>query len=88
MTRFLIRRLALAVLVVVGVVILTFAIARLVPGDPAASWAGPRASREEIAQVREDLGLNLPLPAQIWPPNSTGRRFQTGRLFWHLQVQP
>ena len=66
MTRYLIRRLALALLVVVGVVILTFVIARLVPGDPAASWAGPRASREEMAQVREDLGLNLPLPAQIW----------------------
>ncbi|MEO8477599.1 MAG: ABC transporter permease [Actinomycetota bacterium] len=66
MTRYLIRRLALAVLVVVGVVILTFGIARLVPGDPAASWAGPRASREEIAQVREQLGLDLPLPTQIW----------------------
>jgi peptide/nickel transport system permease protein len=65
-SRYVVRRIALAVLVVVGVVILTFVIARLVPGDPAASWAGPHASRQELAQVRERLGLNLPLPEQIW----------------------
>jgi peptide/nickel transport system permease protein len=37
-----------------------------VPGDPAASWAGPHASRDELAQVRENLGLDLSLPQQIW----------------------
>jgi peptide/nickel transport system permease protein len=65
-TRYLLRRVALAVLVVVGVVVLTFVIARLVPGDPAASWAGPHASREELARVRATLGLDLTLPQQIW----------------------
>jgi peptide/nickel transport system permease protein len=65
-TRYLLRRVALAVLVVIGVVVLTFVIARLVPGDPAASWAGPHASRDELAQVRENLGLDLSLPQQIW----------------------
>ena len=35
------------------------------PGDPAASWAGPHASRQELAQVRERLGLNLPLPEHM-----------------------
>lgn len=66
MTRYLVRRVLLAALVVVGVVVLTFAIARVVPGDPAASWAGPHASRQELAQVRASLGLDLPLPQQIW----------------------
>ncbi|HTG48749.1 MAG TPA: ABC transporter permease [Actinomycetota bacterium] len=65
MSRYLLRRVALAVLVVVGVVVLTFVIARVIPGDPAASWAGPHASRQEIAQVRTELGLDLPLPQQI-----------------------
>lgn len=65
MGRYLLRRIALAVLVVAGVVVLTFVIARVVPGDPAASWAGPHASRQEIAQVRHNLGLDRPLPVQI-----------------------
>jgi peptide/nickel transport system permease protein len=63
--RYLIRRVALAILVVVGVVVLTFVIARVVPGDPAVSWAGPHASAQEIARVRHDLGLDRPLPTQI-----------------------
>jgi peptide/nickel transport system permease protein len=36
------RRCALAVLVVAGVVIMTFVIAHAIPGDPAATWARPR----------------------------------------------
>jgi peptide/nickel transport system permease protein len=63
--RYVARRVVLAVLVVAGVVALTFVIARVVPGDPAASWAGPHASRAEIDRVRHDLGLDRPLPVQI-----------------------
>ncbi len=65
MARYLLRRIAHAVLVVAGVVVLTFVIARVVPGDPAVSWAGPHASRQEIAQVGHNLGLDRPLPVQI-----------------------
>jgi peptide/nickel transport system permease protein len=65
LTRYVARRAALAALVVVGVVILTFVIARVVPGDPAASWAGPHASRHEISMVRHQLGLDLPVVEQI-----------------------
>jgi peptide/nickel transport system permease protein len=65
LTRYVARRVALAALVVVGVVVLTFVIARVVPGDPAASWAGPHASRHEISLVRHRLGLDLPVTAQI-----------------------
>jgi peptide/nickel transport system permease protein len=64
-TRYVLRRIALAVLVVIGVVVLTFVIARVVPGDPAASWAGPHASQQEIASVRHRLGLDHSLPSQI-----------------------
>jgi len=64
-TRFLVRRLTLAAVVVVGVVVLTFVIARVVPGDPAATWAGPRARPEQIQRAREQLGLDRPMPVQI-----------------------
>lgn len=65
MTKFLIRRLGLGILVVAGVVVLTFVITRVIPGDPAASWAGPHASPAEIADVRHRLGLDRPLWVQI-----------------------
>lgn len=59
------RRLPQTLLVAVGVGLVAFGITRLLPGDAASSWAGPRASREELALVREQLGLDLPLPEQV-----------------------
>jgi peptide/nickel transport system permease protein len=65
MTRYVIRRVALALVVVAGVVILTFVIADVVPGDPAATWAGPHASAAQVARARQYLGLDEPLPVRI-----------------------
>ncbi len=59
------RRVALAVLVVAGVIVLTFVIAHLVPGDPAATWAGPHASAAQIAAARRYLGLDRPPAVQL-----------------------
>jgi len=59
------RRVALAVLVVAGVVVLTFVIAHLVPGDPAATWAGPHASAAQVAAARRYLGLDRPPAVQL-----------------------
>jgi peptide/nickel transport system permease protein len=59
------RRLALAVPSLFGVVIVTFLLARALPGDPAAYFAGPAATREAIEQVRAKLGLDRPLPVQF-----------------------
>ncbi|HYV77187.1 MAG TPA: ABC transporter permease, partial [Streptosporangiaceae bacterium] len=59
------RRVALAVLVVAGVIVLTFVIAHLVPGDPAATWAGPHASAAQIAAARRYLGLDRPAGVQL-----------------------
>jgi len=63
--RYTIRRVALAIVVVAGVVILTFVIAGLVPGDPAVAWAGPHASAAQLARARQYLGLDQPLPVRI-----------------------
>ena len=59
------RRAALAVLVIAGVIVLTFVIARVVPGDPAATWAGPHASAAQVAAARRFLGLDRPAPVQL-----------------------
>jgi peptide/nickel transport system permease protein len=62
---FVARRLALAVVVVVGVIVVTFAVAHLVPGDPASVWAGPHASAAQVAAARKFLGLDRPVAVQL-----------------------
>jgi len=61
---YIVRRLALAVLVLFSVSVITFVIARIVPSDPAALWVGPRPTEEQIAQARLELGLDQPLYIQ------------------------
>ncbi|MEO7157065.1 MAG: glutathione ABC transporter permease GsiC, partial [Vicinamibacterales bacterium] len=45
--------------------ILVFLLVHLLPGDPARLAAGPDASPETVQLVRQDLGLDLPLPRQF-----------------------
>jgi ABC-type dipeptide/oligopeptide/nickel transport system permease component len=59
------KRLALAVPSLIGVVIVTFVLTRALPGDPAAYFAGPAATKEAIEQVRVKLGIDKPLPVQF-----------------------
>ncbi len=61
---FILRRLSTSLLVLVGVSIITFALARVVPTNPAALYIGPRARPEDIARVTVQLGLDKPLPVQ------------------------
>jgi ABC-type dipeptide/oligopeptide/nickel transport system permease component len=60
------RRLALAVIVLLGLTVVTFLMIHLVPGDPVQQTLGNRATPQAIAAVREQLGLNRSLPAQFW----------------------
>ncbi|MEW5866640.1 MAG: ABC transporter permease [Bacillota bacterium] len=64
MWAYVVRRLALGVLVLVGVATITFFIARVIPSDPAARWVGPRATAEQISAARVELGLDKPLVVQ------------------------
>ncbi|WP_078381980.1 nickel ABC transporter permease [Sutcliffiella halmapala] len=66
MTMFILRRIAQTIPVVIGVTFVVFFIMQLVPGDPAVLLAGEGASKETIAAVREQLGLNKPLYAQYF----------------------
>jgi len=64
MGRYLARRLALTVPVLLGVATLVFALIHLVPGDPAQAMLGEGASDQEVANLRKSLGLDRPLAAQ------------------------
>jgi peptide/nickel transport system permease protein len=59
------RRLVAALPNIAGVIVVTFLISHLLPGDPAAYFAGPSANPESIAQVRAALGLDRPLHEQF-----------------------
>ena len=61
---YILRRLVMALLVLISVSIVTFLIARVVPADPAAAWVGPRPTQEQIARATERLGLDKPLHVQ------------------------
>lgn len=65
MVGYVVKRLAQAVAVMAGVVLLTFVLARLVPGDPAVAYAGPKATPEELDAVRAEFGLDQPLYRQL-----------------------
>jgi peptide/nickel transport system permease protein len=65
MLRTVASRLGTALPSLAGVVVVTFLLTRVLPGDPAAYFAGPVASPEAIAQIRAELGLDQPLWAQF-----------------------
>mgnify|MGYP007031054891 CR=1 FL=1 len=49
-----------------GVLVFTFLLMRVLPGDPAVFFAsGPNAGKEEIEVIRRQLGLDKPLPVQL-----------------------
>lgn len=59
--RYILRRTVLSTFVVVGVTFLVFIVAQVVPSDPAALYAGPRPTAEQIEKARQELHLDAPL---------------------------
>ena len=66
MIRYILRRILLLVPVLVGLSILVFCIARLLPGDPVRLAAGPNANAADIASVAREFGLDRPFVVQYW----------------------
>src|ERR1700722_4880064 len=73
------KRVIFLVLVVFGVSLITFAISHMIPGDPAPLVAGDRASDEIVTSIRQQMGLDRPLPEQYW-------RYLTGILRGDLGI--
>ena len=65
MLMMILKRVLMAVPSLIGVVIVTFLLTRALPGDPAAYFAGPAATKEAIEQIRVKLGLDKPLFVQF-----------------------
>jgi peptide/nickel transport system permease protein len=64
MARYIARRLLLLLLVLFGMSVITFALSRIVPGDPARLLAGPRARQEQVEAVAELYRLRGPILEQ------------------------
>ncbi len=64
--RYIRNRLILMVFVLFGVTVVVFGMVHFLPGDPAAILLGDRGTVQNIANLREQLGLNRPLPEQYW----------------------
>jgi peptide/nickel transport system permease protein len=64
--RYIFKRILMMIPVLLGVLFLVFTMNEISPGDPAAMIAGDAASVEVVEQIREDLGLNKPLPVRFF----------------------
>ncbi len=66
MLSYTLRRLLLLIPMGIGIVVVTFGLMLLVPGDPAAVLLGQEASAEAVASLRRSLGLDNPWYVQLW----------------------
>ncbi|NER28938.1 MAG: ABC transporter permease [Symploca sp. SIO1C4] len=64
--------------VLLGITLLVFTLLHLIPGDPASVMLGERATPEQVEALREQLGLNQPLPLQYLTFLSNLLRFDFG----------
>ncbi len=80
MKKYILKRLALAVLVLLGLTTITFFLARVIPGDPAALWVGQRAKAEQMEAARKELGLDKPLPVQFSGLHEKPRHGRPGHI--------
>ena len=66
MTWYIIRRIGQSIVVVIGVMILTFILVHLEPGSTARAVLGLKATPARVAIFNDTYGLNRPLPVQFW----------------------
>ncbi|HTU63287.1 MAG TPA: ABC transporter permease, partial [Polyangiales bacterium] len=82
------KRVLAALVSLFGVLVIAFTLTRALPGDPAAHLAGPAASAEAVAQIREALGLNRTVFEQFVlyisrvAAGDFGQSYSTGQPVW------
>jgi peptide/nickel transport system permease protein len=82
-----VRRLAAAVLVIIGVAIAAFILLHVVPGDPARAVLGEHATASEVAALRHQWGLSSSIPNQFGHFVSQLVRLRLGSsYFYHEPV--
>ncbi len=66
MYKYILKRVLLSIIVLFGIILISFCITRVIPTDVAAKWAGPKATAEQVAAARVELGLDLPYHQQFF----------------------
>jgi len=66
LVRTLTHRLIASIVVLAGVSMLMFAVARVIPGDPARIALGPNATEAQVKALRHERHLDEPIPVQYW----------------------
>ncbi len=64
MKKYLIKRIALIFLVLLGVSVITFVVSHVLPGSPEAMWVGPKPTQEQLDAAIKELGLDKPIAVQ------------------------
>jgi peptide/nickel transport system permease protein len=83
--RYILRRVLQVVPVALGVVLISFLLIHLAPGDPAATLAGEYADPQFVVQLRAELGLDRSLPVQFVRYLARVARGDLGYSFYHRQ---
>src|SRR5512146_695441 len=65
MTTYIIRRLLASIPVLFGILLVTFAIARLIPGDPCRAILGEKATQAVCDRFMREKGLDKPIYTQF-----------------------
>lgn len=78
MTKYIIRRLLYMIPVLLGVSLIIFVLFNVVSGDPTAVLLGKNATARQMADLREQLGLNKPLIAQYFDVVKSAFTFDFG----------
>ena len=60
------KRIISLIPIILGVAVIVFLLIHFIPGDPAQTMLGERATPEQVAALRESMGLNDPLHIQFW----------------------
>ncbi|MDK2384198.1 MAG: ABC transporter permease [Candidatus Korarchaeota archaeon] len=62
---YILRRLALMLFVLFGIIVITFIVSHVIPADPIGAILGPQAPPELVEKVRREWGFDKPLPEQF-----------------------
>ncbi len=81
MAAYLARRLLQALLILIGITLVTFVLLYILPADPARQMAGRSATPETVANIRRQLGLDLPFYQQYWRYVSNLTQGDLGRSY-------
>lgn len=81
MFRYIVKRLAYSLLIVLGIMILTFLLFQVAAGDPASTVLGKNPTPQELEEMRSELGTDKPLFFGRWKPTEmySGADFSGGR---------